>query len=252
MGDYMLLFIINEDSNISVNSKKGSETNQIKYARYFDYICKLCPQRTQKHIYSDQLKSRLRKKFRIDNLTVKAIITYFVDKNALIVAFDDSVSINLLSNTTRKKIHDLIEEYPGVYSNIFITYLGLGSRQVLWHISFLLEFNIIEYLSFGKIKAYGLKDIDKRLILIGYVILKNSLREMLKFLLDHPNGSYLGDISELLGRPKNSTLYTLNKLKQLNILIMAMDNKKKYSVDMEFRQIMIQTLDRHKKKFQLN
>ncbi len=245
----MFLFIITEDANILASLKKDSESNQKKYGLYFDYICKLCPQRTQKHIYSDQLKSRLRKKFRIDNLTVKAIITYFVDKNALIVAYDDSVSINLLSNTTRKKIHDLIEEYPGVYSNIFITYLGLGSRQVLWHISFLLEFDVIEYLSFGKIKAYGLMDIDKKLIMIGYVILKNSLRELLKCLLDHPNGSYLGEISGLLGKPKNSTLYTLNKLKQLKILTLLQDNKKKYSVDMTFRQILNQTLEKHKKKF---
>ena len=235
-----------------MDSKKGSEIDQIKYARYFDYICKLCPQRTQKHIYSDQLKSRLRKKFRIDDLTVKAIITFFVNKNALIVAFDDSVSINLLSNTTRKKIHDLIEEYPGVYSNIFITYLRLGSRQVLWHISFLLEFNIIEYMSFGKIKAYGLKEIDKNIIMIGYVILKDSLRELLKFLLDHPNGAHLREISELLEKPKNSILYTLNKLKRLNILILSLDNKKKYSVDMKFKQIMIQTFGRYKKKFQSN
>ncbi|QEE16418.2 hypothetical protein DSAG12_02248 [Promethearchaeum syntrophicum] len=245
----MFLFIITEDPNILENLKQGSDVNQEKYGRYFDYICKLCPQRTQKHIYSDQLKSRLRKKFRIDDLTVKAIIAYFVNKNALIVAFDDSVSINLLSNTTRKKIHDLIEEYPGVYSNIFIKFLGLGSRQVLWHISFLLEFNIIEYLSFGKIKAYGLIEIDKKLIMIGYVILKDSLRELLKCLLDHPNGSYLGEISELLGKPKNSTLYTLNKLKQLKILILSQDNKKKYSVDRKYIQIMNQTLERHKKKF---
>lgn len=245
----MFLFIITEDPNILASLKKDSKDNQKNYGRYFDYICKLCPQRTQKHIYSDQLKSRLRKKFRIDNLTVNAIITFFVNKNALIVAYDDAVSINILSNTTRKKIHDLIEEYPGVYSNIFIKYLGLGSRQVLWHISFLLEFDVIEYLSFGKIKAYGLREIDKKLIMIGYVILKNSLRELLKCLLDHPNGAYLVEISELLEKPKNSTLYTLNKLKQMKILTLSSDKKKKYLVDMKFRQIMNQTFERHKKKF---
>ncbi|WP_457918076.1 hypothetical protein [Candidatus Lokiarchaeum ossiferum] len=242
--------MINDTSNYPVTATYESKDQRKEYSQIFDYICKLCPQRSQKSIYYNQLKSRLRKRFKLNESSVKQVINHFVSLNALIVAFDDSISINILSNSTRKDIYDLIQRYPGVYSNVFKKSLGLGSRQVLWHIAFLLEFNIIKFESFGKIKAYGIITVEPKAILLGFIVLKDSLRTLLIHLMSDPAGFELIELVHIISKPKNSVLYTLKKLKELNVLSISLGETKHYCIRHELLPKIDQTISRYNNIFQ--
>ncbi len=245
----MFLFIVADTPDHFIKSSLDLDEKHKDYSQYFEYIYRLCPQRSQKQIYYNQLLSSLRKKFHLDEESIKKILTFFIDNNALIVAFDDSVNINILTNTIRKKIYELIQKYPGIYSKIVMEYLSLGTRQTLWHITFLLEFNLIHYIRFNKIKAYSLKEVDLKRITIGYVILKDSLRNLLTHLLLHPNGQKLNDIANSLSKPVNSIFYSIRKLKKIGILTNFSSEKKKYIIDSSFTYLISQTIEKYKSIF---
>ncbi|WP_371804285.1 hypothetical protein [Candidatus Lokiarchaeum ossiferum] len=224
------------------------ESNK-KLAPYFSYIQKCCPQRSEKQIYYDQLKSKLRKRFHITDDQVKELLKEFVNQNLLVVAFDDSVSINLLANEKRKHIMTFIEAYPGVYINVIKTRLHLGTNQVLWHLGFLVEFKYIQEHPFGKLKAYGLPEIPKVQIKIGFICLKTSFRHVLITLLTYPAGLSNMEIATSLNMAKNKAAYSIKELLKLGFLSILPPPGKKYVIHPHFKNFIHETIQTYQSVF---
>ncbi|MCK4797057.1 MAG: winged helix-turn-helix transcriptional regulator [Spirochaetes bacterium] len=175
-------------------------------------------------MYYDQIVSKLRKQFKLNEAAVKKILKEFIDRNMIIVGVEDKMSLNILANKVRNQIYQLIEKYPGIYSNFLKKHLSLGSRQLLWHLAFLLEFNEIYSCSFGKIHAFGVADIQKINILIGFVMLKSNLRDILKLLVIRDEGLNQYELLKRLNIPKSTVNYALKKLIKRRIIEVKFDS----------------------------
>ena len=92
---------------------------------------------------------------------------------------------------------------------------------------------IMEY-SIGKIKAFSENDIPAEHVLVGFVILKQSLRMIVSLLMDFPLGINNVDLAENIGMPKNSVAYSLQKLEKIDLIFSEKDGKqKKYYIKKE-------------------
>ncbi len=226
----MLVFLINTSiDNYSFQSVPFS-TDQTKMQKILLYIQKIFPNRTSAIITYTKLKSKLKKKFQMDDKEIHRILTHFLDLEILFVANDDSIHINILSNETRKQIHTLIKKFPGIYGHYLKKKLQLGSHQILWHIEFLLEFQMIYYIHFGKIRAYGLQDVSSEDLKIGFFILRRTLRNLLNCLMNHPQGCNITTIASDIQLKPNSTIYAIKKLIKHKIITMIDFNQNLYSI----------------------
>ncbi len=242
----MFFFIINE---IELNKNKDSieqDLKSLQLNKYFLYIRRLCPQRTTSRINYPTLVSKMRKKFNIDEKAVKKILKKFVDDKILLVGYDDEVRVNILANENRKKILNLIIQYPGVYINFIKLKLNQNPRQLLWHLAFLVKFDYIIEHSIGKFKPYGESTIDLKCILIGFVILKDSMREIVKILFNSIDGLDSIELSETLGIPKATSVYTLKKLEKLKIVVSNKSGRRLvYFIEHTYNELIKNALEKY-------
>ncbi|MHA1674251.1 MAG: hypothetical protein ACTSYI_11570 [Promethearchaeota archaeon] len=186
------------------------------YRLYFTYLSKITGSNFS--IPLSKAKIKIQKRFQLTEEEVTNIISHFSRQN-IIKIYDHNISINFLANPTRKRIFALIEEYPGIYINKIKKILRLNSNQVLWHLGFMESKNIIECQQFGSIRAYGPFNVAKSDLLLGYLLLKNSIRSLMKVLLQNPFGITEMEIAVARNQARSSINYTLRKLRGFNVVV---------------------------------
>ena len=199
---------------------------------------------SNKVLYSDQIKSRISRKFKLSIAVVEGYLSDFVSKGYLIID-NNKFEVNILANPVRKQILDLITTYPGIYPHLIKSVLRTGTNQLIWHLSVLEINSLIKFKEFGKIKAYAIPDVPSVIITIGFVALKASSRKLLHFLCKTPGPSRI-EIMEYLQMAKSTTDYWLKKLKKLQLLITEKDGVNKHYLAKEYRSKICSTLKQFK------
>ena len=172
----------------------------------------------KKPIFYDQLINKIIKRFNFNRTKTISILESFI-QNQLIYLSEDKIFLNVLANPIRKRILFLIQLYPAVNFNTIKNLLQIGSNQVLWHVSTLEKFHYIESHQFGKITLYSLPKVPKNEVILSFLILKKSMRNLLKFLTDSPNGTTILKMVEELCQPRSNIIYSLNKFQEMNIIL---------------------------------
>lgn len=200
----------------------------------------------KKPIFYDQLINKIIKRFNFDRTKTILILESFI-QNQLIYLNEDKIFLNILANPIRKRILLLIQLYPAVNFNTIKNLLQIGSNQILWHVSILEKFHYIKLHQFGKITVYSLPKVPKNEVILSFLILKKSMRNLLKFLTDSPNGTTILKMVEELCQPRSNIIYSLNKFQEMNIII---KNKQKSPYIYELNSIFLGTILEILKKYQ--
>lgn len=183
--------------------------------KYFQYLRKICTKSSTPSIY--QVKSKLKKKFNIDNDEIDKILKELKEDGLIQISLE-YISINYLGNTVRRDIYNRIKSYPGLNINYLKKQLNLGSNQLLWHLGVLQNTQLIKSVSIGKIISFGEMDIDDSKIKFGYLLLKESIRKLIEYLIKFPHGQSEMEIAVFLYQPRSSVNYSLKKLMKMNII----------------------------------
>ena len=197
----------------------------------------------------DSAVSKFQKKFSLTPPEAKKILKLFIEEELVDVGFDNQIRMNLLANSTRKKIFELIEDFPGVYISIIRSHLELGTNQTLWHLGFLVEFDYITETKFGKVKAYSVLDCSEEEILVGFLTLKNSLRDILILLNLFPNGISIAQLEETTQKPRSSLYYTLNKLDKWKVIQKTEVSSTQFKINFTHLSIIDDALRKYKEIF---
>lgn len=216
---------------------------------YFQFIRKICPYRTDTIITLDRLLYKFKTHFNLPLEDAKQVLRIFIDQDLLQIGYNDEVNLNILANHTRKEIYSIIQEFPGIYISMIRNELELGSHQTLWHLGFLLEFNYITETKFGKIKAYSEPDIYRGRVLIGFILFKNSIRNLLETIAEFPKGISIEKLQSLSNRPRSSLHYTLKKLLKLKVIEKTGEIKNLYKLKFELSPIFQEIIAKYYRKF---
>jgi len=77
---------------------------------------------------------------------------------------------------------------------------------------------LVNRVDFGKIRAYGLPNVPKIIVTIGFLAFKKSSRKMFEYLCSNLKGPSRKEIMEYIQLSKSTTEYWLKKLRNLNII----------------------------------
>jgi predicted transcriptional regulator len=182
------------------------------------YIRSICPYKQENAVSLHKVISKVRKHFNLTLDLAKIKIHQLIKDQILIVGFHDDVSINILANSTRNKIYNLIQRYPGLFTFKIKNWLHLGTNQTIWHLSFLVEFDYIREYSIKKVKIYGDHLSTPKSVILGFIILKTSPRKIISLLISNPKGMLIQEIETQLARTRTNLEYTLKKLHGFHIL----------------------------------
>ena len=105
----------------------------------------------------------------INQVGIKKIIISLLKKKK-IVEGSTLTSDEILNNTIRKRIYDLINENPGIIFHRIKTELDLSNAVGAWHLSILERFEYIRTLVFDNHEIYLNPDINLEKIEIYYLI----------------------------------------------------------------------------------
>ncbi len=211
----------------------------------FNYVRRVSNRK--KPIFYDQLINKIIKRFNFNRTKTISILESFI-QNQLIFIKENKISLNVIANPIRKRIITLIQLYPAINFNILKNLLQIGSNQLLWHISVLIKFHYIESHQFGKITVYSLPKVPKNEVVLSFLILKKSMRNILRFLTNKTKGTTIVELAEALHQPRSNIIYSLNKFQEMN-LINKNDQKSPYIYELNiiFFDIILNIL----KKYQI-
>ncbi|MCP4764484.1 MAG: hypothetical protein GY870_22100 [archaeon] len=208
---------------------------------YFQYVRKVCNRK--KPLDCPQLISKTKRRFDLDLDTTKKILKGFLDSNLILVR-NKQVSIDTLANTTRRRILSQVVSYPGSYINFLKKQLDIGSNQLVWHLSVLCEFKFIKMVEVGRLKAFGSIDTPEIDIILGCLMLKNSIRKLFAVLLENPEGKTQVELSEIMSMPRSTMTYWLKNLIKMNIVrIIKNKRPQKYCLNDDIIDNMIENVN---------
>lgn len=228
------------DSKIFNSDEKGN---------YFEFLWKLCPHRTENTLSLNLLTRKFKEKFNLSIDSVKSILKKFFDEDILQLGYDDGVKLNLLANQTRNDIFKLICAYPGIYISLIRSYLELGPHQTIWHLKFLLDFKYIIEIKIGNVKSYSEPQVPFNRILLGFMMCKNSLRQMLNVLYKHPNGLTISKLQKLIEKPRSSLFYVLKNLQKVDIVTRISDSENIYKIKFDYFSIFHDVWENYRNLF---
>jgi len=231
---------VNTDINLVELKELDGQINEV-----FDYVRRVSNRK--KPIFYDQLVNKIIKRFNFDRTKTISILENFI-QNQLIIIEENKITLNILANPIRKKIYFLIEIYPAVNFNTLKNLLQIGSNQLLWHVSILEKFHLIKMHQFGKIIAYGLPKVPRNDVILSFLILKKSMRNLLKVLIDSPNGTTILNLVEELCQPRSNIIYSINKFQEMNIIL---KNEQKSPYIYELNEVFIDNIIEILKKYQI-
>ena len=221
---------------------------------YFKFLQKICPVQvdTRNVLDIDSAISKFQKKFKISRPKAQQVIKDFIDEDFLSVGYDNQLQMNLLANPIRNKIYKLIQQYPGIYLSIIRAHLAIGSNQTVWHLNFLVKFEYVDVTSFGKIKAFSIFNSNQKYVLIGFLVLKKTLRDLLTILHKDHNGFTLQELMEKNKKSRSSLVYTLKKLEYLGVIEKNEETMLKYKFSFIYFSIFVETLIKFQVIFKSN
>ncbi len=194
----------------------------------------------KKTIHHNKFLKKLKKILEIDLSKANTILETLIHQDFIIKNEDQNLSLNIFSNPTRQQIFTLIKENPGIYLYKLKQKLNLGTNQLLYHLSALLEFQKIKFTKFYKIRAFGCIEIPDTEIILGFYLSRDPIRDILRLLIFPKCCLTLTQIKNHLEHIALSTIkYNLQMLKKYHLIQLILKNEQKmYQIPSKY-QIMI-------------
>jgi len=147
------------------------------------------------------------------NISVKGITKHLeslVEKKR-IVEGSKLIKANVLRNSSRKKIYEFINVYPGVYYNKIVKGLKLSNHVVYWHTSILLKFGFIKTTKIENHEIFFNSKLEKDEVKRHYFsTIKEKSKKILNYLKNYELGvTQLKLSSTLQIHPKTVKKYLL-------------------------------------------
>lgn len=223
----------------SVNELKNFELGrvfEITSSEFFQFIRRICPIHEENAISLSKLTTKIKRKFQLTESETKKLIRQYVDQGILVIGYNDSVNVDVLANNTRKKIYTLIQQYPGLYSFKIQSFLELGANQTLWHLSFLVELEYIQKFKFGKVYIFADYTCPYEKTVLGFILLKDGLHQIIKILIKLENGAKIDVFEEKLDYSKSNLYVLLRKLTSLKIVKKSLTVRGYYLINSDKKQ----------------
>ena len=231
--------VVKTDKNLPNFENLDSQIYEV-----FQYIRRISNRK--KPIFYDQVINKIIKHFNFNRTKAIAIFESLI-QNQMIYLKEDKIILNILANPLRKRIYFLIQSYPAVNFNYLKNILQIGSNQLLWHVSVLEKFNYIKSNQIGKIIVYSVPNVPRNELILSFLILKGSMRNLLRLLTNSTNGITIMEMVTELCVPRSNVLYSLKKFQEMNI-VSKKEEKSPYIYELNslFLDLILEIL----KKFQ--
>jgi predicted transcriptional regulator len=134
----------------------------------------------------------------------------------------------VLINFTRKTIYIYIKEQPGARFIDLQKKLALSNSVLEWNLNILLKFQCIQEVSFNKLRLFGIKNLDKNILILNYLLRNEKVRKILMMLIEKK--MQLTEIVDNSGFTYQDIYYLTNQLIKNNILLNEIEGTKKVYV----------------------
>lgn len=170
-------------------------------------------------------------------LVLKALI-----KKKVILPGTKLMKDNIVENPTRNNIFIYIKKNPGVNINEIMKKQGIGSNQVLWHLSALEKFQFIRSREIGNRKIFFKFDSNQELDEIHFYLKVDIVKEIIQFMRKKEISIKITDIAEGLKKNHNTIKKYLDVLGNLKLIIIEKEktratyklNMKRYTQVVKF------------------
>ncbi len=134
----------------------------------------------------------------------------------------------IFESEIRKKIIDTILKEPGIHHNDLLRKCKIHRGQLQWHLSVLIQFNIIRKEKLGQYSIfypidYEDQNIDSKKSLLG----SKQSRKILDLIESQP-GIYSSKIAHRLNLKRNSVKYHIDKLLTNHLIFVKTEGRRKY------------------------
>ncbi len=176
-----------------------------------------------------QIVSKLRKKFHLTDPEAKNEIELLKKEQILIETPNNTFKFNIFANEIRKRIYDLISQYPGIFIGHIKKFLNIGPNHVNYHLGELETLNLIQPHIFGNLKAYSLPNITRKEVEIGIFLLRININKIFQVFIQKNNLELSeNEIISHIDIPRSTIAYSLKKLISHNLI--KKDKKKKEKI----------------------
>jgi len=134
----------------------------------------------------------------------------------------------IFESEIRKKIIDTILKEPGIHHNDLLRKCKIHRGQLQWHLSVLIQFNIIRKEKLGQYSIfypidYEDQNVDSKKSLLG----SKQSRKILDLIESQP-GIYSSKIAHRLNLKRNSVKYHIDKLLTNHLIFVKTEGRRKY------------------------
>ncbi|MHA1341289.1 MAG: hypothetical protein ACTSRZ_15000 [Promethearchaeota archaeon] len=232
------MIFIKEIFEIIQNENQYSNNNDITnhLLEQLMEICKEIYYKNKKLSYNSIINKSL-KSLNISKLEIEKLIHILIEQGR-IVPNSYLIKDNILENSTRKKIYQLLLLYPALSINQFKEILEIGSNMVIWNLKKLLDFKIINDLRIGRFHIFYLFSTSEELAKFYFLInRKKAIKKIFELLIIKPHNSK--EILVKINSNLNSIKNFLSKFIELNII---KEHKGYFSISKMYKPLISKVL----------
>ena len=147
-------------------------------------------------------------------------------KKKLIVEGSKLYKEDILNNSKRREIYEIIKENPGTYFNKIVGNLNFSNHVVVWHLNMLLKFKFIKAEQIENHEVYFEFNFNLKNSKLKYFTSKEKSKRIIEYLKVNDIGISKTKISTDLKIHINTTSKYLEFLEKLNVIIKKNLSKK--------------------------
>lgn len=148
---------------------------------------------------------------------IKVVVSNLIKKN-LLVDGSKLTRDDVLKNTNRLKIYNIIVNNPGIHLMNIINLLGMSIFLVKWHLNMLLKFNFVKRTNVENREIYYDLNLSEKKAKFLHFMGRERTIKIIKYLKKNPNGLSKYRISKELRMHPNTISKYIHKLEELDIL----------------------------------
>ena len=154
---------------------------------------------------------------------------YYCKKKSAQIYQNHNLSFDeIFESEIRKKIIDTILKEPGIHHNDLIRKCKIHRGQLHWHLSLLIEFNIIRKEKLGQYSIfYPIHYEDQNLDSIKSLLKSKQSTKILDLIESQP-GIYSSKIAHQLNLKRNSVKYHVDKLLKNHLIFVKTEGRRKH------------------------
>lgn len=182
------------------------------------FLIRICPMKFGVNYEEKEIIRKIKRKYSISVAQAQKILQKFKSERFLEQVDETRFHINILYSKARKQIYNLISKYPGLHVNHIVKSLDIPKSTLLWHLVILEENQLIKIKKIGKFKLMADSSANYEDIVLGFMLLKPEIKNLLNKLTTFTKGMTKSDIVDYLKASKSTVSYLLVKLVNFNLV----------------------------------